>query len=170
MTDEFDDLIEEDPPDPEFAQEVVRGEPLPDLLTEEERALVENLNSRPASVPEEPPVSRDRGLSQITLSDESLPSLVTAKSLMSEEVDEGDFEPGGRYKGFEILPPSDWPAVKAHAHIQRRFYVRHNDTVGMVPWAGSVIIWPWERGWDADLHRSSVQSFLKEERKEKKRG
>lgn len=129
MSDEFDDLIEETPP-----------EPLGDLVSE-------------------------------VVPGESLPALVTASSLMDgEEPDEGDFEPG-RYKGFEILPPSEWPAVKAHAHITRRFYVRFNDTVGLVPWSGSVIVWPWERGWDADLHRTEVQSLLKEPKKEpKKRG
>jgi len=101
---------------------------------------------------------------------ESLPALTTAASLLdpTDDGDQGDFEPG-LYKGFEILHPSEWPSVKAHAHIQRRFYVRHNDTVGLVPWPGSMIVWPWDEAWDQGGHKTEVQSFLKEEKKEKKR-
>ena len=94
--------------------------------------------------------------------------LVTAASLLDpdEDPDQGDFEPG-RYKGFEILPESEWPVVKKHTHIKGRFYVRNNDTVGMVPWPGSMIVWPWEAAWERDLYRETVTSFLKEEKKEK---
>lgn len=99
-------------------------------------------------------------------------TLMRASALLPPDVDQdmGDFEPGA-YKGFEIVPPDEWPTVKAHARIERRFYVRHNDTFGMVPWPGSQIVWPWEAGWEQDLHRDTVTSFLKEEKKEtKKRG
>jgi hypothetical protein len=95
-------------------------------------------------------------------------ALVPASELLDEEEDPGDFEPG-RYKGFEILPPAEWPTVKEHSHIDRRFYVRHNDTIGLVPWPGSKICWPWEAGWEQDLHRSQVQSLIRPERKAKKR-
>lgn len=121
MSDEFDELLEETPPEP-----------------------------LPASEP---------------------PQLVTAASLLDpdDDQDEGDFEPGGMYKGFEIIPPREWPHVPAHMAVQRRFYVRFNDTVGMVPWPGSKIIWPWESAWERDLHRDEVESFLKPEDEKKQK-
>jgi len=100
--------------------------------------------------------------------------LVSARSLLPADYDEdqGDFEPGGRYKGFEIVPPAEWPHVARHAHIERRFYVRYNDTMGLVPWPGSMIVWPWEAAWEQDLYREEVTSYLKEDEKKgaKKRG
>lgn len=75
-----------------------------------------------------------------------------------EETDDGDFEPG-RYRGFELLPPAEWPRVKRHEHLDRRFYVRHNDTIGLVPWPGSQIAWPWEAGWEQDLYRTEFESL-----------
>jgi len=99
--------------------------------------------------------------------------LVTAASFLPEgfDPDEGDFGPDGTYKGFEILPADEWPQVARHAHIRRRFYVRHNDTMGMVPWPGSKIVWPWEAAWEQDLYRETVTSYLKEdEKKGAKRG
>jgi hypothetical protein len=96
--------------------------------------------------------------------------LVTAASLLDPEADqdEGDFEPG-MYKGFEILHESEWPRVQRHLHLPRRFYVRHNDAVGMVPWAGSMIIWQWDEAWEQGGYKTEVQSFLKEEKKETKK-
>jgi hypothetical protein len=104
---------------------------------------------------------------------QSLPAgFVSARSLLPEgyDEDEGDFEPGGLYKGFRIIPPHLWPDEPLHARWPSRFYVSTDrDTPGLVPWPGSQIVWPWERGWQVDLHRTEVQSFLKEEKKEKKR-
>jgi hypothetical protein len=96
--------------------------------------------------------------------------LVTASSLLdpSDDQDQGDFEPG-LYKGFEILHETEWPRVERHLHLRRRFYVRHNDAVGMVPWAGSMIIWQWDEAWEQGGYKTEVQSFLKEEKKETKK-
>ena len=97
--------------------------------------------------------------------------LVTAASLLPPDFDhdQGDFTPDGRYKGFDILPPDEWPSVKRHAHIKRKFYVRYNETVGLVPWPGSVIVWPWEAAWEQDLYRETVTSYLKEPEKKGKK-
>lgn len=126
MTDEFDELLDEEtPPEPLQA---------PEPLT--------------TRIPE---------------------GLLTAASLLDpgDDQDQGDFEPG-MYKGFEILHETEWPRVERHLHLHRRFYVRHNDAVGMVPWAGSMIIWQWDEAWEQGGHRTEVQSFLKDEKKGKK--
>jgi hypothetical protein len=104
---------------------------------------------------------------------QTLPAgLTSARDLLPQgyDEDEGDFEPGGRYKGFPILPPHLWPDEPAHAaRWPNRFYVSTDrDTPGLVPWPGSQIVWPWERAWSVDLHREQVQSFLKEEKGKKK--
>jgi hypothetical protein len=105
------------------------------------------------------------------LDPQSLPAgLGTARDLLGPDADEdmGDFEPGGRYKGFEIVPaPSDAPV--AHLHWPARFYVSsRSGLVGLVPWPGSQVVWAWERGWTVDLHRPQVESLLKEEKGKKK--
>ena len=99
------------------------------------------------------------------------PTLLRASQLLDpdDDQDEGDFEPGGLYKGFEIIPPREWPHVPAHAVLQRRFYVRFNDTMGLVPWPGSKIVWPWENAWEQDLHREEVETFLKPEDEKKQK-
>jgi len=98
-------------------------------------------------------------------------SLTSAASLQDpDDWDDGDFEPGGRYKGFVMVPAPE-RVPDAHAAHPHRFYVASpRGTIGLVPWAGSKIIWPWEQGWEQDLHRSQVQSLLKEPEKEKKNG
>jgi hypothetical protein len=103
------------------------------------------------------------------LDPQSLPAgFVSARDLLPEgyDEDEGDFEPGGLYKGFRILPEHLWPDEPRHAvRWPSRFYVSTDrDTPGLVPWAGSQIVWPWERAWSVDLHRTEVQSLLKEEK------
>jgi len=121
---------------------------------------------------QEPTLARQEAEDAPSLSD-LRGTLVTASSLLPSgyEEDEGDFEPGGRYRGFEIVPPAEWPQLRMHAHVRRRFYVRHNDTMGLVPWPGSKIIWPWEQAWEQDLHRETVTSYLKDdEKKGGKRG
>jgi hypothetical protein len=103
---------------------------------------------------------------------QSLPAgLGTARDLLPPDADEdeGDFEPGGLYKGFRILPEHLWPAdTEVPRHSERwpqRFYVSSSSGApGLVPWAGSQIVWPWERAWSVDLHRTEVQSLLKEEK------
>ena len=118
--------------------------------------------------PSEPPAG-ERG-------EQSLPPLVRASDLIDpEDQDQGDFEPGGFYKGFKILPRHLWPAnewTPRHAERwgDRRFYVTsENGTCGLVPWEGSLIIWPWDRAWTVDLHRTEVETLLKEEKKERKK-
>ena len=99
-----------------------------------------------------------------------------------EDLDQGDYTPDGAYKGFPIIPRSEWPEVAdvmpdpkrgivGHANQKGRFYVKSPDgTVGLVPWDGSQIVWPWEEtAWAQDLHRPEVQSLLKEEKPRKGR-
>jgi len=115
-------------------------------------------------------------LPNTTATDEEMQSLPaglgTARDLLAGlDEDEGDFEPGGLYKGFRIIPQHLWPDEPRHAaRWPSRFYVHTDrDTPGLVPWVGSQIVWPWERAWHADLHREQVESFLKEDKKEKKK-
>jgi hypothetical protein len=111
-----------------------------------------------------------------------LPGLVRARDLIaSEDLDQGDFEPGGLYKGFQILPREQWPpesdltpdperGIVGHANQTRRFYVVSPlGTVGLVPWEGSQVVWPWEQAWRQDLYRPEVQTFLKDDREGKKK-
>lgn len=91
--------------------------------------------------------------------------LQPASSLGQVEEDMGDFE-GGRYRGFLILDgiPPETPAT--HQSLPRRFYVTSpNGTPGLVPFPGSTVIWPWERGWVQDLHAEKVDSLLRPEKK-----
>jgi|SRR5580765_5648972 len=103
------------------------------------------------------------------------PGLMRASDLVTDEedLDAGDYEPvpgGTLYKGFRVCTGGDIPVVKAHAHLRGRFYVESPEgSAGLVPWDGSQIIWPWEAAWAQDLHRTSVETFLKEEPKKKER-
>lgn len=127
----------------------------------------DDLIEEPPAVPEQNSSEPPQPPSPAALAEVRSAGLVTAASLLPPDFDhdQGDFGPGGTYKGFEILPESEWPQEKRHAHIKRRFYVRHNDTVGLVPWPGSMIVWPWEAAWEQDLYRETVTSYLKEEEK-----
>jgi hypothetical protein len=135
---------------------------------------------RDPSPPEAPPApeadeaGEDRGVPRI-------PGLVRASDLIDlADRDQGDFEPGGLYKGFKILPREQWPEVSetmpdpgqgvvGHANQKRRFYVESpKGTVGLVPWEGSQIVWPWEAAWAQDLYRPEVHTLLKDEPKRKK--
>jgi hypothetical protein len=113
----------------------------------------------------------------------SLPRLVSARSLVEnpDDLDAGDFEPslsGMLYKGFRIIPEHEWPAeahrypeegVAGHANQKRRFYVESaTGDIGLVPWEGSQVVWPWESGWDQDMYRPEVTSLLKEDKEKKK--
>lgn len=96
--------------------------------------------------------------------------LVPASSLIEGELeDDGDFEPGGRYKGFRMVSaPLVPPPPSSHQSLPARFYVESPEgAVGLVPWPGSQIAWPWEAGWTQDLHRTEVQSLVRPERKAK---
>jgi len=113
---------------------------------------------------------------QIPSKDEAVrkANFVRASDLITdpEDLDTGDWEPGGRYKGFTVLGREDWPEnhEAIHGNQRNRFYVQSvAGTIGLVPWDGSQIIWPWERAWAQDLHRTSVETFLKEEPKKKER-
>jgi hypothetical protein len=103
---------------------------------------------------------------------QSLPAgLLRASDLLGPGVDEddGDFEPGGRYKGFLIVPePPGVPSVHAKAFPRRFYVVSSSGTVGLVPWSGSIVSWPWDAGWQADLYRAEVDSLLKDEKKKGK--
>jgi hypothetical protein len=102
--------------------------------------------------------------------------VTTASALLpddefNQEPAELGFEPDNKYLSFPILGEEEWPDIPRHQIWKTRFYVvSPRGTVGVVPWAGSSVIWPWERAWGTDLHRAQVETFLKEpEKKEKKR-
>jgi hypothetical protein len=118
-------------------------------------------------IPPEPPADTRTRL------EPEYPPLVRASDLVAADEDVGDFEPGGRYKGFTILSEDEWPDHLPASHgraFPGRFYVYSPlGKVGLVPWPGSVIVWPWEQAWHTDLHRDEVQSLLREEKKEKKK-
>ena len=75
------------------------------------------------------------------------------------------------FKGFKILrdlPPQDerheWLFDPATTTPGRRnaFYVQADDgTIGLVPWLGSTVIWPWEKAWEQDLYHEK-QTPLKQ--------
>ena len=78
-------------------------------------------------------------------------------------------EPGDYYMGHRILrdlPPQDprheWLfGPEGAARHRQPFYVLHSkgegegdahrDVIGLVPWLGSTVIWPWEKAWEQDL-------------------
>lgn len=99
--------------------------------------------------------------------------LIRASDLADpDDLDVGDFEPspeGLRYRGFLVLDRGSWPRSlpKIHSIYPHRLYVSYKELVGLVPWEGSVVVWPWDRGWDCDLHRDEVRSLLKEEKEKK---
>lgn len=137
----------------------------PEQMEAESAVLSEEEYARLSEVMAEPP-----GETYDPLGSEP-PKLSTAASLLPPDYDgdDGDFEPGGKYKGFLIVDaPAEPPA--AHSHLEARFYVvSPKGTVGLVPWSGSHVVWPWEAGWVQDLHRSEVQSFLKPDEEKKGR-
>jgi len=110
---------------------------------------------------------------------------VRASSLVRDPdaLDVGDYEPGPNevtlYKSFPIIPRSEWPdvadvmpdpknGVVGHANQKGRFYVRSpKGTIGLVPWDGSQVVWPWDAAWAQDMYRPQVESLLKEEPKKK---
>ena len=107
---------------------------------------------------------------------DALASLVPASALEEEEPEPAElgFEPGNLYKGFPMVPD---PGIEMHAHLERRFYVGSpKGTVGLVPWAGSTIIWPWEAAWAQDLYHEAqtprkqaiMEAFAKSHAKKEK--
>lgn len=158
---EFDELLsEETPPEPEN----LHAEDVREHLSKGGTYAPEPLDSSPLQEPERSAVADP----------EPLPAMVRASDLSDVDPDQGDFEPGGLYKGFRILPSHLWPADEwTPSHQLRypgRFYVESPaGTPGLVPFAGSMVVWPWERAWSQDLNRPQVDSLLKEPEKEKKK-
>lgn len=152
-----------------------------DPISKEEALRAAKLVPASSLEPPSPPESPDQG-GQSRGSAPERPALIRASDLIDpEDHDQGDFEPGGRYKGFEIIDREHWPpeadvmpdaskGIVGHANQKQRFYVRSmSGKTGLVPWPGSQIVWPWEAAWKQDLYRAEVQSFLKEEPEKKKR-
>lgn len=146
-------------------------EPTPEEMTEAE--VDAQLSTQPLS-------DTARAAEPLT---EALSTLTTARSLLPADYDEdeGDFEPspeGTRYKGFLLVAPSEWPpeahvwpseGVAGHANQKARFYVLSPaGRVGLVPWPGSKVVWPWDAGWLQDAYRSEVTPLLKDEKEKKK--
>jgi hypothetical protein len=148
VSDEFDDLLEEEtPPEPLQASD-------PSELT---------LPPSPNRWPEEQIHEVVAGAELPDLS-----QVARARDLLPSELEE-DVSVGGYYKGFTVVPEPDTPP-SAHSAYPRRFYVESpSRLVGLVPWPGSQIIWPWERGWAADMNRVEVHSALKDEPSKKKK-
>ena len=113
-----------------------------------------------------PPLAQDTHEIDLT----AVKSLLT-RGVEGVESDPADFK-DGCYKGFPVLEASQLPAglPGVHASLPGRFYVASPlGAVGLVPWEGSKIIWPWEAGWVQDLHRENVQSLLKPTEEKKKK-
>ena len=75
--------------------------------------------------------------------------------------DEGEwYQPYPERPRLKVLPRVRWPRDLPKAHGERwpeRFYVETGrGTVGLVPWPGSHVVWPWEAGWLVDMHRPST--------------
>ncbi len=70
--------------------------------------------------------------------------------------DEGEwYQPYPERGRFRVLPESRWPRNLPKEQAERwgkqRFYVETDrGTVGLVPWPGSHVVWPWESGWVPD--------------------
>jgi hypothetical protein len=157
VSDEFDELLdpEEEAPDEEPSRPVGDLDPTLRMLDPE--------GPEPPAL--EPP----------QLTDSLRETLVTAASLLpsDDDRDQGDYESsdqGTLYKGFRILVlQEDWPEEPLHEHLKNHFYVvSPQGTIGLVPWDGSQIVWPWEAAWKQDLYRSEVTPVLKEPEKKKK--
>jgi hypothetical protein len=76
--------------------------------------------------------------------------------------DEGEwYQPYPERPRMRVLPESRWPRDLPKAQAERwpqRFYVEsETGIVGLVPWPGSQIVWPWEAGWRVDMHRPSSE-------------
>lgn len=115
------------------------------------------------------------------------PRLARASDLLAEEIEPAEmgFEPGNRYNGLQIvsLPPQApehaWlfdPAT-ARGGTVRAFYVQSDSgMVGLVPWPGSAIIWPYEQAWVQDLYhekfsperKAIFERFIKSQQEGKK--
>ena len=94
--------------------------------------------------------------------------LVTASDLIDHEDEPAElgFEPDNKYLSFQIIGEQDWPDVRRHQLWKQRFYViSPRGVIGLVPWPGSRIVWPWDAGWTVDSHKEKVDSLLKEEKK-----
>jgi hypothetical protein len=79
------------------------------------------------------------------------------------------YQPYPERPRFLVLPESRWPTDLPKAHAKRwpeRFYVEtETGVVGLVPWPGSHVVWPWEAGWKVDMHRPSSEDAKPEGKK-----
>ena len=97
--------------------------------------------------------------------------LVPASALETEPTEPAELglEPDDHYRGHKILrdlPVQDerhaWMFDPATNRGRQPFYVLHSkregdgdahqDVIGLVPWLGSAVIWPWEKAWEQDLY------------------
>lgn len=85
--------------------------------------------------------------------------------------DEGEwYQPYPERPRSKVLPEARWPRDLPKGHALRwpnRFYVETEKlTVGLVPWPGSHVVWPWEAGWQPDV--SAVAGDAKPESSRKR--
>jgi len=144
----------------------------PDLtnLSNEELAAMAadlGLSISPQNAPQ--PVEGRQEAVAITDESVSIPAELMRGSDFEEtppEPAELGLEPDDFYQGYKILrdlPPQD----ERHEYLfegenPRAFYVLHakrpddkgghHDVIGLVPWLGSTVIWPWEKAWEQDLY------------------
>lgn len=132
---------------------------LPNLTPEENAKIGETLVTRPGGpkIPDFPDIA------------EPPPDLSEAVATDAEFFVGGRYKPHGRKSKtgvtFEVVQHPKEPQHRAfdedcaaRAKIRGAeaprpsFYVQTpRGTVGWVPWIGSVVAWPWERAWTADL-------------------
>lgn len=83
--------------------------------------------------------------------------------------EEGEwYQPYPERPRLQVLPQARWLHDLPKAHAQRwgeaRFYVQsETGMVGLVPWPGSHVVWPWEAGWLPDTRK--IVADAKPERK-----
>lgn len=159
-------IFDEDEPAVQQAQdriEAMRDEPLETTGRPPSEESLEAAKNLVGEIPEEALVASLKARGLMKASDLLDPG-------HEESPEDYGFEPDNKYMGFQIVGEDRWPDVPKHQVFKQRFYVESNrGTVGLVPWPGSQVVWPWEVAWTVDLYRDTVTSLLKPEKEAKKR-
>ena len=83
------------------------------------------------------------------------------------------YQPYPERPRFRVLPRVRWPRDLPVTHERRwgdrRFYIESdNGVVGLVPWPGSHVVWPWEAAWHPTIP-ADVASLRADPKPESKR-